>query len=352
MRTSLANERRVEVGDAGLAVAQGIRIDGAHVLGDGPASSPAPGPLESVKPAVGAASDDHLIYEQLRTQARQLVGHLASRQRQLDAREAKLNAQWAALENEIRNDRLWLLQRRAELADQAGDLVRRECDLSRRASHVSAAEAFLFHSQQQAEQHRQQQEEELLNRQGKLEAEAERLKGQRAALKQACRRLSASRRRQERSLRLKRQTLAAQQAAMQAMFRGLHEGIEARQARLARQEEDLIRREAATTAASIALSDRQQVLERDRQSLKLQSEAIDRRRLELEQVQHALRTMHQQALADRQLADQFRLAQADLARQRKELEQVRSLLAENHQRLAQQAARLAARERELNQQAF
>ena len=98
---------------AGVA---GIRIDAPHQLGDVPAAPLPPPPLEESADAL----------EQLRKQAHQLAEHFRRLQRDADLREARMNAQQAQLENELRSERLWLLERRSELAEQADDLVRRE----------------------------------------------------------------------------------------------------------------------------------------------------------------------------------------------------------------------------------
>lgn len=427
----------------------GIRIDAPHQLGDAPNAAPEASDLPPEESAD--------VLEQLRKQARQLAQHLLGRQRETDLREARMNAQQSTLENEIRSERLWLLERRAELAEQADDLVRRECELQERASRVSAAEEFLAHSRRQAEQSAQQQDEQLLQRAAQLDAVAARLKGQRAALKLAQRRWQAQRRRQQQAQRLALQSIQSQRAASEHQFRGLLEGIERQRVRLTQDEERLAQREAAWLDEAnlrqsaydeqlAQLAERQQLLElsestleheweefrrqqadlaavsrerelqhqsaieqaeierqdwqarlRDEQlGLARRGEELDARRKELEQLQDNLRQLHKETLETRlageellgqlsgavpaaaltssisrlrrKLDDQFRLVQSDLSQQRHELDGLRTTLTERHERLVQQktelqvwvrereatieqqAARLVAREQELDSQ--
>src|SRR5688572_27914820 len=139
MPTSIAEEVERPAEGESIVSAAGIRIDAPHQLGD--AREPAPPAAVDAPPEESAD-----LLEQLRKQARQLAQHLLARQRETDLREARLNAQHSTLEKEVRSERLWLLERRAELAEQADDLVRRECELQERASRISAAEEFLAHS--------------------------------------------------------------------------------------------------------------------------------------------------------------------------------------------------------------
>lgn len=414
----------------GAAVA-GIRIDAAHQLGDAPAppAPPAPLPLEESAAAL----------EQLRKQARQLAQHFQSRQRETDLREARLNSQQAQLENEVRSERLWLLERRAELAEQADDLVRRECDLQERASRVTAAEEFLAHARLQAEQTRLEQEEQLRLRSEQLDAVAVRTEAQQAALKQAQHRWQKHKHKEQRTLRLSRQRLATQQDESHVLHRRLLEAANVHRQQLVQLEESLVQRESQVCQRQQLLDLSEASIERDWEELRRQQashvaqsrlahaqhqatveaaaqereqwqarladeqrllarrgEELDARRVELEQLQHTLRQLHKETLETRlaceelmgqlsgavpaaaltssishlrrRLDDQFRLAQSDLSQQQQELAKLQSLLVEGHERLnkqkaelqawvrgreatiEQQAARLVAREQELDSQ--
>jgi predicted nucleic acid-binding Zn-ribbon protein len=63
---------------------------------------------------------------QLRGQADQLAAHLRERQRQLEHRESQVNARVAAFEQEIRDARAWLARRNDELNEREARLEARE----------------------------------------------------------------------------------------------------------------------------------------------------------------------------------------------------------------------------------
>jgi hypothetical protein len=85
------------------------RIDPAHQAAAAP----------SAEPAADAPATPEAEAEQWRTQANQLAEHLRARQKDLDHREAELNARSAQLESDLRCARLWLSERIAELQERA-----------------------------------------------------------------------------------------------------------------------------------------------------------------------------------------------------------------------------------------
>ncbi len=321
----------------------GIRIDGAHQLGDAPAQPPPP--AEPAAEERSLPAEDNLL-EELRQQARQLARHLTNRQRENDAREARLNAQHAALEKESRSERLWILERRAELAEQADDLLRRECDLQERVSRVTAAEEHLGHAQQRAEQEGRQHEEVLQKRSDQMEAVAARLKGQRKAVRIAQRRLQAVRRSQKDASTLERQVLATQRAASLSEFRGLLEGIEVHRTRLMQHEEQLQAREIALCSQfeeeSARWAARQEILEQSEQALEREWEQLRQRQeafMEQTRQEEAARAAAAQDEADQRQqwqAQTIREQQSlerrsqELDARRKELEQLQESLRQLH----------------------
>jgi chromosome segregation ATPase len=62
--------------------------------------------------------------EQLQLEVTQLAGHLRERMREVDRREATLNARASELEAELRTSRLWLRERETEFQDRERELVR------------------------------------------------------------------------------------------------------------------------------------------------------------------------------------------------------------------------------------
>ncbi len=112
-------ERRVPIKARSPRSTVETRIDGAHAL------TSKDGESEAVRSEVGeavlAAAMSPLVAtslptEQLRLQANQLAEHLRSRQRELDQREARLNAQLAQIDLASRQTRLWITEKQGELA--------------------------------------------------------------------------------------------------------------------------------------------------------------------------------------------------------------------------------------------
>jgi hypothetical protein len=99
-------------------ISLGTRIDAPHRIESGraPAGEAAPPAAEEARRAElceGPAT------EQLRTQAAQLAELLRARQKELDRREAHLNAQAAQLDRDERAAKLWLSERMAELEERS-----------------------------------------------------------------------------------------------------------------------------------------------------------------------------------------------------------------------------------------
>jgi hypothetical protein len=110
----IALEQLTSAGDA-LPV-MGTRVDPAHSIGDALVRAPALAELP-----VAAAITDLMRVEgavQLQSQADQLAAHLRQRQQELDRREAQLNSRLADFEKEVREARLWLAERNAELNER------------------------------------------------------------------------------------------------------------------------------------------------------------------------------------------------------------------------------------------
>src|SRR4029079_13263070 len=70
--------------------------------------------------------------EQLQLQVSQLAGHLRERLRDVDRREATLNARVAHLESELRSARLWPRERELAFQERENELQRRIEELQER----------------------------------------------------------------------------------------------------------------------------------------------------------------------------------------------------------------------------
>lgn len=116
--------------------------------------------------------DPTLTRERLRRHARQLAEYLRKRQANLDRREARLNAQLAQYENDLRASRLIFAERLAEweekrriLADQEAALARRRAELGEREEAIQQREHVLS----RWEETLRQKEVELRHREEELE---------------------------------------------------------------------------------------------------------------------------------------------------------------------------------------
>jgi chromosome segregation ATPase len=239
--------------------------------------------------------------EGIRKQATQLAEHLRSRQKELDHREAELNARAAQLERDTRAAQIWYSERVAEFAErgEAGnpESEQREESLRKLAAALDARKARLDEAEVQL---------------GIQQAETRRLYEQ----------LSTERREFEAEMEQQRERLATEQ-----------------------------RRSVAE-------------LDQRRRALHRRSEQVDQSRAALEQFRGELGHMHRETLEIRlateelwaqlsatappatlvqslgrirnQIADHYRLANAELRQQKEELEKVRQELSEQHDRLVRQ----------------
>jgi chromosome segregation ATPase len=315
------------------------RVDAAHQPpSDGlrESASPAGGKLgpdpaaarPEINPAEPAPQD---VAQLVRTQASQLAEHLRARQEELDHREAALNARAAQLDRDARVARLWLDERMAELEEQAGTASGRAA--SEQGDAGLAAEA-------------------LAQRSRRLEEAEMRLEAQQAEIERLHREATDHRQRLDDEDRQHRQRLAAEQARVLAE------------------------------------------LDEKRRAICHRSEQLDQSRSSLERLRGELGRMHRETLEIRmateelwgqlcgaaapaavaqslsrsraQLADHYRLANADLQQHREQLERLRNELVEQHGRLVcrkqqldqwatasrrevqEQAARLTAQAEELD----
>jgi hypothetical protein len=122
------------------------RIDPPHRLANGRDEEPQG---QAAANAGNSAGDTEAeiaslaMVQQLRLQAQQLSEHLGQQQADLDRREAELQAHAARLEQQERNNRLWLKCQHEELADRDGALRVREGELQQRTRHLEQVEQNL-----------------------------------------------------------------------------------------------------------------------------------------------------------------------------------------------------------------
>jgi DNA repair exonuclease SbcCD ATPase subunit len=378
------------------------RIDAPHTFSGQDCQSP-PQP-DSIADAAQQApiptsekfSKDELQNQRVERQAAQLADHLRNRQKDLDRREAQLNAAVAQLESDLRTARMWLADQEAELTQRRLELDAREKEIIRHLQRLSAAEAVLEQQSQTkarpdatvAEDQKGTVPFSLTRKSGQSPAEeAQTASGQptqQADAQQEVQRQGEIKRRQE------LETAENNLAQARAEIEKLQEQLTADR-RLLNEEIHFQRRQFVVQQRQ-ALAE----LEKKRQALQLRGEHVDQCRGALAQLRAELQQMHRETLEIRlateelwvqlsgaappaaltrslgrirtRLAEQYRLANAELGQQKKELESIRGQLAEQYEKLQkqkqqfehwmackqeesqEQASRLLAREEELRKQ--
>lgn len=287
-------------------------------------------------------------------QASELAGHLRAQQRDLDRREAQLNARTAQLDKDLRASRIWLQERECQSAQREAELEQQVRQLREQVAAIAAAEVS-----------------------GEIDASA--ADSQDA---EADRRVIVEPLELDSPEALLRQTLSQ---------------IEAQRAELARERQQ---HEQRVTHARETLEARYKRLRaestQEREKLRQRSAALDQRSAALDQLHAEVATLHQAALESRlivqqvwvqlaerfevarlaqavsqarqRLDDQYRLQRNKQRQQREELTQLARRLDKRRQQLAsqqaqlriwtvrrneeleEQAARLVAREQELDRQ--
>jgi DNA repair exonuclease SbcCD ATPase subunit len=133
---------RTQAGEAAyepVEVVREQRIDPPHRLGDPPPDeAQSKVVVAQVSDATGSVEDDIeraslVVVQQLRSQAQQLAAHLQRQQADLDRRESEQQAHAAEIEQQARNNRLWLKERHTEQTERDRELHRREAELADRA---------------------------------------------------------------------------------------------------------------------------------------------------------------------------------------------------------------------------
>ena len=359
------------------------RIDSPHEAGAS-ASAPVAEQTPPVPPLADAPAG-----EQIRLQADQLAAHLRSRQKELDCREAELNARLAKFESEGRAVRLWLAERESELAARREELAGRDQELAKLREELAARDGDLLG-----------RDEALARRERDLQ------RTEQEASKRLTRLAATEANQEKRSPDLREHHDAHRVAAVLAARKKQLDVAEARlseaQAETAHLREQLARqrqtqaeetaaiREQMTAEHQRAMAD----LEQKRQAVQRRADQVDQNAAALTDLRAELGRMHRETLEIRlateelwvqlsgaappaalteslgrirtKLAEQYRQANAELAERKKELEQIRGQLLEQHRTVVDQkrrfeqwatgcqeecqqaASRLAARERQVH----
>jgi septal ring factor EnvC (AmiA/AmiB activator) len=364
-------------------LASGTRVDAAHVIAkDVEAAVATPSALQVAEPEAVA---------RVRTQASQLAAYLQRQATSVDHRESELNSRLASLENQIRGARLWISEQHLDIEQRQAEINRREQALDEREARAKSPTVAARKTQGSATvdaDNLARREAEILRRQSELDALAARLADQLAAshevedARRALETLDARAKELERG----EQMLAADQAEVQRQRNQLAlarsrfaEETETERQRTAQQQErlavdhDKARLELKRQADELAA--RQTVLEQMRADVSRSQQEVLEIRLATEELWARLcGTMAPAALSRSlaqirvQLAEQQKLARAELAQQKFEIQELSARLTEQHQKLSErrtaiehhsnqrqqelaaQAARLVEQERQLHEQ--
>ncbi|HMC10195.1 MAG TPA: hypothetical protein VKH44_02850, partial [Pirellulaceae bacterium] len=266
--------------------------------------------------------------EQLQLQVGQLAGHLRERLREVDRREATLNARVAQLESDLRSSRLWLRERELSFQDREIELQRqieelqerstsrgteletestdieaqaaelterehllqlREDELRERRFEVDRQAAALRHSQQLWQQQHEREEQQLAAERQRIDREAVE---QRQQLTNDLEQLVAQRDQQLRAA----EALLNEHAQQLERDRTLH--IAARQEWEEQKNRQKLAIDELRTSVEAELSDR-------RTRLEARQEWIERQKSGLEQVRDEALRLHRQSLEMRLLAEQL-----------------------------------------------
>ncbi|HEV2973226.1 MAG TPA: hypothetical protein VGY55_24885, partial [Pirellulales bacterium] len=332
--------------------------------------------------------------EQLQLQAEQLADHLRAQQEQIDRREADLHAQLAQHENGSRNARLWFRERQQELTEREAEIARRELEIAAKEEALARADREQAESRERIKTDLRRQNEALGSRQRELDERGsalDRQETENAAISAALVRSAAEQEQLDARLREREQNLEEAEALLcdsQSELDGARQQLDAD--RRAWQDRcDAERREAAQAHDRAELE-----LEKKLHAIKARAEHLERRTAAVDQLRaEVIRTQREslelrlatdelwaqmmgvappaalsQSLAQirGKLAEQYRLERAEIAGQKQDLEMLATRLEAERERIQHQkqeleqwganrqadiegqAARLAAREQQLD----
>jgi chromosome segregation ATPase len=335
------------------------RIDCPHEVGVPAAESLA---VRQTPPAAAVA--DAPATEQIHLQADQLAAHLRGRQKELDYREAELNARLAKFESEGRAIRLWLAEREAELAARGEQLTKRDEKLTKLGEELTKfGEELTTRDEELAKRQRnliaaQQEASKRLTRLAAAEAVQEKRSSgvairQEHDSHQVATALAAS--------KIKLDEAEQQLAEAQAETARLSEQLSGQRQMLT--EETTAMRQQMATEHQRAMAD----LEQKRQAVERRADHVDQSFAALKALRAELGRMHRETLEIRlateelwvqlsgaappaaltqslgrirsKLAEQYHQANTELGEQKKELEAIRSQLLEQHENVVDQKRR-------------
>ena len=286
--------------------------------------------------------------EQLELQAAQLGDHLRERLREVDRREAHVNARAAQLEADLRANRIWLREREHEFQEREAQLTRQIEDLQARSAQSESGEsagADVTREQLDERQHELQlRENELRERRFEFDRQATALRHAQQLWQQERQREEAEFARQRDRLAEEFRRLSAERderlAAAEEMVFEASRQLEREQCEFAaeRRAWDERRLTQARELDEHCAAQRAR-LDDQRHKFDARSQWIDREKAGLEELRSEVLAMHRQAIEQRLVAEQLvsqlsgRLTPTEITQS---IAQMRLKLAE-HYRLEEQS---------------
>jgi len=313
------------------------RVDPPHALGGSSSTE------EASQGLLIASSDNEITAEQLHLQALQLAELLRQRQQELDAREANLNSCIARWEAEQRAARLNEIEQEARLNAQYDALKQKQCELEKLAAQLSTQQ----HELEQLKQALQEREQNLLAQERRL------AKGE-ARFQKRLDRLAAAEAAQLRSVRQTEECLAGatELNALRERLVAEHQHalaeLEAQRQAVERRAEQVAKREAALKQVREEMA----LLHRETLEIRLATEELWAR---LAGAAPPPKLTQSLAHIRGKLAEQYRLANAELAEEKEKLEAIHRQIVAEHEKLVRRKKDFdlwfAGREQECQQQA-
>lgn len=269
--------------------------------------------------AAVAGNNPEIRREQLQLQVAQLAGHLRQRLREVDHREATLNARVAQLESDLRASRLWLSEREMAYQEREQELVRQIEELQENAEvRQEQRETITIRSEAQiAELNEREQEVRL--REDDLRERRFEVDRQASAIRHAQQLWQHEREREEKQLAEERRRFDADVKQWREQFEQECAAVDQER----EQKFDLLirQREEQLAAAEAILDEQSRALERDRLSIAVEQQAWHEQKSRQRQAIDELRKSTEDEIADRRLRLEAR--QQWIERQKAGLEQVR-----------------------------
>ncbi len=316
------------------AGARVTRIDPAHPIRSKEPLELGAGPRELALIAAGDMASH--TGEQIRTQAGQLAGHLRAKQKQIDHREAQLNARIAQLEREVRTSRLWCAEREHLFIQRERELEQEVAELRQEIKAFSASEVSAYAELDEHRAELREREADLDAREHRLCAGQMQVAEEAESLRVAIERLNIERADHERratiaaqQLELREAQFAEQQRRLLANFAKHRDALDQHGKRLDQQREELGIRSQQEIANALTLLDEQTTtLQDERREFEAQRDSAKEQLLREQELFEERKRETEQNLA--QLRDKLTARQATLDQRRASLEQMKQQVFELH----------------------